>query len=139
MPDALVHGDGAAVMYAILSLSVVRMLPVALSLLGTGLRPASIAFLGWFGPRGLASILFALLVVEERRLATQPLLEAVVMVTLLASTFLHGLTAYPLARRYGEYSAAIEGTEAEYGHALELPVRIPHSPSPSRSKEGVAP
>ncbi len=127
LPEVLPHTTGAVMLYVLLSLTVVRMLPVAFSLLGTGLRPASVAFLGWFGPRGLASILFALLVVEEGRLATGPLLEAVVMLTVLASTFLHGLTAYPLARRYGEYSAAMAETEAERAHAPELPVRIPHS------------
>jgi NhaP-type Na+/H+ or K+/H+ antiporter len=127
LPEALPHATGAAVLYVLLSLTLVRMLPVALSLLGTGLRPASVAFLGWFGPRGLASILFALLVVEEGHLATGPMLEAVVMLTVLSSTFLHGLTAYPLARRYGEYSAAMEETEAERAHAPELPVRIAHS------------
>ena len=110
-----------------LSLTVVRVIPVALALIGTGLRPASVAFLGWFGPRGLASILFALLVVEEGRLANGPFLVTVVVLTVLASTLLHGLTAYPLARRYGAYSAAMEETRAERADAPELPVRIPHS------------
>jgi NhaP-type Na+/H+ or K+/H+ antiporter len=127
LPEALPHATGAALLYALLSLTVVRMLPVALSLLGTGLRPASVAFLGWFGPRGLASILFILLVVEEGRLATGPFLMTVVTLTVLASTLLHGLTAYPLARRYGEYSAALEETRAERAEAPELPVRIPHA------------
>ena len=126
LPEALPHVTGAAVLYALLSLTIVRMLPVALSLLGTGLRPASVAFLGWFGPRGLASILFALLVVEEGRLETGPFLEAVVVLTVLASAVLHGITAYPLARRYGEYAAAMEGTEAERAQVPELPVRITH-------------
>jgi NhaP-type Na+/H+ or K+/H+ antiporter len=127
LPKALPQATGGAVLYALLSLTVVRILPVALSLLGTGLRPASVAFLGWFGPRGLASILFVLLVVEEGRLATGPLLETVVVLTVLASTFLHGLTAYPLARRYGAYAAAMQETRAERAHAPELPVRISHS------------
>ncbi len=127
VPEVLPHVTVGAVVYALLSLTMVRMVPVALSLLGTGLRPASVAFLGWFGPRGLASILFALLVVEEGRLATGPFLMTVVVLTVLASTFLHGLTAYPLARRYGDYTAAMEETRAERTHAPELPVRIPHS------------
>ncbi len=127
LPEALPHATGAAVLYALLSLTVIRMIPVALSLLGAGLRPASVAFLGWFGPRGLASILFALLVVEEGRLASGPFLETVVMLTVLASTVLHGLTAYPLARRFGEYSTAMDKNSAEHADAPELPVRIPHS------------
>ena len=81
----------------------------------------------WFGPRGLASILFALLVVEEGHLASGPMLMSVVVLTVTASTLLHGLTAYPLARRYGEYAAAMEKTEAEHVHATELPPRIQHS------------
>ncbi len=127
LPEALPYATGATLLYALLSLTVVRMVPVALSLLGTGLRPASVAFLGWFGPRGLASILFALLVVEQDSLESGSFLLAVVVLTVLGSTFLHGLTAYPLARRYGEYSAAMEETRAEHAHAPELPVRIPHS------------
>jgi len=127
VPEALPHATAGAVFYALLSLTVIRMLPVALSLLGTGLRPTSVAFLGWFGPRGLASILFALLVVEEGGLAAGPQLMMVVVLTVLASTILHGLTAYPLARRYGEYAAAMDESEAERAHAPELPVRIPHS------------
>ncbi|MDJ0866516.1 MAG: cation:proton antiporter [Myxococcota bacterium] len=127
LPEALPHATGGAWLYALLSLTVVRLVPVALSLLGTGLRPASIAFLGWFGPRGLASILFVLLVVEEGRLASGPFLQAVVVLTVLASTLLHGLTAYPLARRYGDYAAALEESRAELAEAPELPVRIPHA------------
>ena len=127
LPEALPYATGGTVLYALLSLTVVRMIPVALSLLGTGLRPASVAFLGWFGPRGLASILFALLVVEEGGLATGQLLMTVVVLTVLASTVLHGLTAYPLARRYGEYAAAMDESEAERADGPELPVRISHS------------
>ena len=127
LPEALPHATSAVVLYALLSLTVIRMVPAALSLLGTGLRPASVAFLGWFGPRGLASILFALLVVEQDSLESGSFLLAVVVLTVLGSTFLHGLTAYPLARRYGEYSAAIEETGTEHAHAPELPVRISHS------------
>jgi NhaP-type Na+/H+ or K+/H+ antiporter len=128
VPEAIPYLTGGAVLYALLSLTLVRMVPVGLALLGTGLRPTSIAFLGWFGPRGLASILFALLVVEEDRLETGPFLVAVVALTVLASTVLHGLTSYPLARRYGEHAAAMEETEAEHMKVAELPVRISHSP-----------
>ncbi|MEE8473949.1 MAG: cation:proton antiporter [Myxococcota bacterium] len=131
LPEALPHATGAALLYALLSLTFVRMLPVALSLLGTGLRPASVAFLGWFGPRGLASILFALLIVDEGRLSIGPFLESVVMLTVLASTVLHGLTAYPLARRFGAYSDAIDKAAAEHADAPELPVRIPHTAHPT--------
>jgi NhaP-type Na+/H+ or K+/H+ antiporter len=127
LPEALPHVTGSVVLYVVLSLTVVRMIPVALSLLGSGLRPASVAFLGWFGPRGLASILFALLVVEEGRLASGPFLESVVVLTVLGSTLLHGLSAFPLARRYGAYAAALAASRAEHEAAQELPLRIAHS------------
>ena len=63
--DALGHADAPIVAYAVLSLTLIRMLPVAVALIGLGLRPATLGFLGWFGPRGLASIILALVVVED--------------------------------------------------------------------------
>ena len=131
LPEALPHVTGGAVLYALLSLTVVRMLPVALSLLGAGLRPASVAFLGWFGPRGLSSILFVLVVVEEGELDSGPFLLAVVALTVLGSTFLHGVTAYPIARHYGRHVAAPAEAEAEHADAPELPLRISHTPTSS--------
>ena len=124
VPAALVDVTSSAVLYALLSLTLIRMVPVALSMLGTGLRPASVAFLGWFGPRGLASILFALLIVEEGRLPTGPLLMAVVVLTVLGSTFLHGVTAFPLAQRYGQHVVAIDAGSAEHADTEEMPVRV---------------
>ena len=53
------------IVYAVLSLTVIRMVPVAIALIGTHLRPATVAFMGWFGPRGLASVVFTLLALEE--------------------------------------------------------------------------
>ena len=135
LPAVLPHATGGAILYALLSLTVVRMVPVALSLLGTGLRPASMAFLGWFGPRGLASILFALLVVEEDRLESGPFLLAVVAVTVLGSTLLHGFTAYPIARRYGEYASKIADAKAEHADAPELPLRISHAATPPKAAD----
>jgi NhaP-type Na+/H+ or K+/H+ antiporter len=112
--------------YALLSLTLVRMVPVALSLLGSGLRAPSIAFLGWFGPRGLASILFALVVVEEGRLESAAVLEGVVVLTVLLSAVLHGASAYPLARLYGQYASRHEPSE-EIRETLDLPVRVRHT------------
>ncbi len=127
VPAAMPLWDGRALIYATLSLTAVRMLPVAFSLLGSGLRPASIAFLSWFGPRGLASILFALLVVEEGRLASGAMIEAVVLLTVLLSTFAHGISAFPLARRYGAFvTAEPERAPAEHAPELEHPVRVRH-------------
>jgi sodium/hydrogen antiporter len=90
------------VAYAALSLTLVRMVPVAICAVGSGLRTSDIAFLGWFGPRGLASIVLALTVAEEEpHLPGLEVLLATMTVTVLASVVLHGVSANPLARVYG--------------------------------------
>ena len=89
-------------LYALLSLTVIRMLPVALSLLRTRLRSISVLFMGWFGPRGLASIVLGLIVVEEApMLGGRDQIEAIVALTVLFSVLLHGVTAAPLSAAYG--------------------------------------
>ncbi|MEZ5116722.1 MAG: cation:proton antiporter [Candidatus Nanopelagicales bacterium] len=97
------------VVLAVLLLTVARAVPVALSLLGSGLRWPTIAFLGWFGPRGLASLVFLLLAAEELQ-PEPPLADAagVITVTVLLSVVLHGVTASPLATRYGAWAARTE-------------------------------
>jgi NhaP-type Na+/H+ or K+/H+ antiporter len=92
--------------YALASLTVVRMLPVALAMLGTGMRSATVAFVGWFGPRGLASIVFVLILLEETALAERPLMLAVVTWTVTLSVYAHGLTAAPGATRYADWYEA---------------------------------
>jgi NhaP-type Na+/H+ or K+/H+ antiporter len=100
-------------LYALLSLTVVRMLPVAIATLGTGASPATVAYLGWFGPRGLASIVFAVIVVEAAVPHTSTIVDATAL-TVIASIVLHGLTARPLTDRY-----AMETTRrrSRHGHA----------------------
>ncbi|MFI6010149.1 cation:proton antiporter [Streptomyces sp. NPDC051243] len=105
------------VLYAVLSLTVVRVLPVALSLVGSRLRPPTVAYVGWFGPRGLASVVLGLLVVEEHVPGTQTL-GRVVAVTVGLSVLLHGVSAVALAERYGRWyqrAAAREGRELREG------------------------
>ena len=97
---------GAVVLYALLSLTVVRMVPVALAMLGSGARPPTVAFLGWFGPRGLASIVFAVILVEEANLDHESVLLNTIFLTVALSVLLHGLTATPLAVRYRTWFAA---------------------------------
>ena len=92
---------GAALLYAALSLTVVRMIPVALAMIGTGVRPATTLFLGWFGPRGLASVVVGLLILGETELPHRLLIWETCMLTVLMSMLLHGLTAVPGARWYG--------------------------------------
>ncbi len=97
---ALIDITWQVVVYAVLSLTVIRMLPVALSLTGTHVSAATKAFLGWFGPRGLASIIFALVVVEESGMhEADDLLDAVTL-TVLFSVFAHGFSATPLSNWY---------------------------------------
>jgi sodium/hydrogen antiporter len=86
--------------YAVLSLTVVRMLPVALSLLGSGARRPTLAFVGWFGPRGLATIVFAVILIDESSLPHERTLLLAVVTTIGISVFAHGLTAQPLTNRY---------------------------------------
>jgi sodium/hydrogen antiporter len=93
-------------LYAILSLTVVRMVPVAIAMLGTRTRPSTIGFLGWFGPRGLASIVFALIVLEESRLPHEQTILLAIYLTVGLSVLLHGLTAAPLADWYGRWYEA---------------------------------
>jgi len=93
----------AVVLYAVLSLTVVRMLPVAIAMLATGARKPTVGFLGWFGPRGLASIVFAILVIEEGGLPHDDILLVTVFVTIGLSVLAHGLSAAPLAERYARW------------------------------------
>jgi sodium/hydrogen antiporter len=98
--------DWRIALYVVLSLTVVRLLPVALAMIGTGMRAVTIGFLGWFGPRGLASIVFVLLLVEQTELPERPLMLVVATWTVALSVFAHGLTALPGANRYADWYAA---------------------------------
>ncbi|MFF3618845.1 cation:proton antiporter [Streptomyces sp. NPDC002467] len=99
---ALQHLTWRVVVYALVSLTIIRILPVALALAGTGLRPASVAYIGWFGPRGLASLVFGLLALEEE-LPGGTLLSEVIAVTVGLSVILHGASAPFLGNRYGAW------------------------------------
>ena len=86
-------------LYALLSLTVIRMVPVAVSLLGSGTPRGEVAFIGWFGPRGLASVIFALLALEALHDVALELV-ATIALTVVLSVLLHGLSAGPLAARF---------------------------------------
>jgi len=88
------------VLYAILSLTVVRMVPVAVALIGARLGWPTIALVAWFGPRGLASVVFALLALEDLGSPAAGRAVAVIAITVLISVVAHGATAEPLAARY---------------------------------------
>jgi NhaP-type Na+/H+ or K+/H+ antiporter len=100
----LLHRVGLTVaIYAALSLTVVRMVPVSVALLGSQARPPTVAFIGWFGPRGLASIVFIVITAGQPALSGAAQISVIASATVLASVYLHGLTAAPLATRYAEW------------------------------------
>jgi NhaP-type Na+/H+ or K+/H+ antiporter len=116
--------DWTIVLYAILSLTVIRMLPVAISLVGTKLRRSSVLFLGWFGPRGLASIVLVLVALEEPALAAlAPQIATIVLVTVIFSVFAHGISAQPGASLYARRVAAMDSDAPELRDVSQLPAR----------------
>lgn len=126
VPIVLDNPDPTTVLYAVLSLTLVRMVPVALCCLGASLNRDTVLFIGWFGPRGLASLVFALLALEELGPAAHEAV-AVIAVTVLLSLLAHGVTAGPLAARYGRrqrgISAAAQGESRRDPPMPDLPVR----------------
>lgn len=98
--------DWQIVLYAVLSLTAIRMVPVWLALVGSGARAPTIAYAGWFGPRGLASIVFAVLVIEGSELEHIETMVAAVVITVALSVFAHGVTAVPLTTAYARWFAA---------------------------------
>ncbi len=102
-------------LYAAISLTVVRMLPVAVSLAGTRLSAATTLFMGWFGPRGLASIVLGLVYLEEEaRLPGEETIKLAVMATVLLSIFAHGFSALPGIDRYARRVAALDAGAPEH-------------------------
>ncbi|MGH9250296.1 MAG: cation:proton antiporter, partial [Acidimicrobiales bacterium] len=117
----------SAIVYALVSLTLVRIVPVAIALAGTGLRPVSIAFMGWFGPRGLASVVFTLLAFESLEaggLAPERLIEVATW-TILLSIIAHGVTARPLAAAYGRSTA--DAPVEHHEPAPQLETRVPRA------------
>jgi NhaP-type Na+/H+ or K+/H+ antiporter len=102
----LKHVTWQLALYAVLSLTIVRMLPVAIAMIRSGARWPTIGFLGWFGPRGLASIVFAVIVVEESHLTGAQTILLATYLTIGLSVFAHGITAAPLAARYARWFEA---------------------------------
>jgi NhaP-type Na+/H+ or K+/H+ antiporter len=114
-------GDPAVVVYAILSLTVIRIVPVGVALARARFQPLTILFMGWFGPRGLASIVFLVIGMEgleQAGVATGPLPAAIAW-TVLLSVILHGLTSRPLAARYGRRMACLPPGAPELEDATE--------------------
>jgi NhaP-type Na+/H+ or K+/H+ antiporter len=137
---ALEHVSWQIALYALLSLTIVRMLPVAICLWGTHARAATVAFLGWFGPRGLASIVFAVIVEDTHQTRGDVLLTATYL-TIGLSVMLHGLSAAPLVSRYSAWYRS--GTakhppvmEAQPAHEYRArgPAALSDSPAPAAGR-----
>jgi NhaP-type Na+/H+ or K+/H+ antiporter len=126
LPLALDKMDFTMLLYAILSLAVIRLLAVGISLIRISMKWVTTGFLGWFGPRGIASILYIFTVLEED-LVNEALIYNVVMLTVLISIFAHGVTAAPLSKRYTRRISAIAEPEGVEMKAVdEIRIRPTH-------------
>ncbi len=116
------HISLSMVIYAVLSLTVIRMVPVLISLIGLKLKWETKLLLGWFGPRGLASILFGLIVLERVNIVHTQEIYTIIITTVLLSIFAHGFTAFPAVSWYAG---------CRDPKKLELPEFLPVNPMPS--------
>src|SRR4051795_4414297 len=116
-------------LYALLSLTVVRMIPVAIAMWGSHARLPTLGFVGWFGPRGLASIVFAVIVVEESNLPHETLIVQAIYLTVGLSVLAHGLTAAPLADRYARWYEQHPREQAPPMESVPAEVTRPRGPA----------
>jgi NhaP-type Na+/H+ or K+/H+ antiporter len=135
---ALQHINLEIVIYAVLSLTVVRMLPVAISLIGTKLRLESKLYLGWFGPRGTGSILYAYTILRGEEFPGHDLIFTSIMITIFLSVLAHGISAAPLTNWYAKRIAQLEKdgvAQAETKFVPGMPTRNATITSGSFSSE----
>ncbi len=129
MFGAVMLGPGLAdvgwrqVVFALLALTVLRMVPVALALVGSGLDRATVAFVGWFGPRGLASVVFGLIAVDSLAPEESKVVLGTVTLTVALSVLLHGISASPLAARYGRWAGGLDAARPEHTGAAPISTR----------------
>ena len=102
-----------SLLFVVLALTVARMLPVALALLGANARLPTVAFVGWFGPRGLASIVFAVLILQAEPIPSLGIVLATISLTVVVSVYAHGVTALPLTERFVAWMRANPRAEAD--------------------------
>jgi NhaP-type Na+/H+ or K+/H+ antiporter len=101
VPVAAQYWGWRELAYALASLTVLRMVPVAISMIGGKLDWKTVAFIGWFGPRGIASVLYLLMAVAAIGLEGYETVMSVIVLTIAISVYAHGISATPLSRRYG--------------------------------------
>jgi NhaP-type Na+/H+ or K+/H+ antiporter len=118
--------DARVVLFAILALTVVRMVPVAIGLAGARLQRSTVAFIGWFGPRGLATVVLTLVALgdgAEGPPPFAPLIVSAVAMTIVLSVLTHGLSAGPLVVRYGRFVERLPAGSPELDTVADLPIR----------------
>jgi NhaP-type Na+/H+ or K+/H+ antiporter len=123
LPLALDQFDANMLLYAVLSLAVIRILAVVIGLIRSKVKPVTTGFIGWFGPRGIASILYIFTVLEED-LPGESLIYNIVMLTVFISIFAHGVTAAPGAIWYAKrVKGVVESEGTEMQEVPEMPLR----------------
>ena len=133
----LEHAGWQDVAFALLALTVIRMVPVALALVGAGLDRSTVAFVGWFGPRGLASVVFGLIAYDTLDPAESKVVLAAVTVTVALSVLLHGLSASPFAARYGKRAGRLHPEHREHTAKQALRTRPLRPGSSPRTQDQV--
>lgn len=123
LPHALDHLTWQMVVMAALALTVARIVPVAIATIGSHLDRVTVAYLGWFGPRGLATVVFAAEVLEEADVPGVDTITGVAVITVALSVLAHGLTAYPGSQRYADWYEAHRGK----GVVEAKPLQQPHA------------
>jgi NhaP-type Na+/H+ or K+/H+ antiporter len=111
--------------YAVVSLAVVRMIAVAISMIRANLRPPTIVYMGWFGPRGLASIIFGTIIIEEAEIPHTDLIVTIMVVTVALSILLHGITAYSGSNAYADWYEERGGDDADMIESEDIESPIP--------------
>ena len=118
---ALERLNETIVVYILFSLTIIRMVPVAISLIGTRLRAVSVLFIGWFGPRGIASILYILTVVAAEDLFDREAIYTVAVITIFMSILAHGLSAAPLSNWFGKRIEEFNGKRVAVAEIKPVP------------------
>ncbi len=123
-------------LYAVLSLTVIRIVPVAVGMIGSGLRGPSLLYVGWFGPRGLASIILVATIVSEAELAGEETITLIMAATVGLSIYAHGITAWWGSNRYADWYESQQANHAEMPESADVPAvpvsrRLGHAGTPS--------
>lgn len=125
LAPAIGHVSLRVLIYAVVSLAVIRMIAVAISMIRANLRTPTIVYMGWFGPRGLASIIFGTIIIEEAGIPNTDLIVTIMIVTVALSILLHGITAYSGSNAYAGWYEKRGGDEADMIESEDIESPIP--------------